>query len=72
MDTNSTNNNEAGMLPEVRARVPEWLKVAVSEEASSRMLKEPDIVREALVKFLKRRMKRAVQSAPEAGKELAA
>lgn len=43
------------LAEELRARVPNWMKTAVSGMAKERMLSDADVLREAVAEYLDRR-----------------
>ncbi len=47
------------LTEELRARVPQWMKDAVASVAKERLLKDPDILREAVAEYLERRNKKS-------------
>lgn len=53
MSTNSENDNV--LTDELRARVPKWMKTAVSAVATGRVLDDADVLREAVAEYLDRR-----------------
>lgn len=43
------------LTEELRARVPKWMKAAVSKLATHRVLDDADILREAVAEYIERR-----------------
>lgn len=50
---------EADLTEEIRARVPQWMKEAVAGVATERLLKDADILREAVTEYLDRRNRKS-------------
>jgi histidinol-phosphate/aromatic aminotransferase/cobyric acid decarboxylase-like protein len=55
MTTKPETNGQPELSEELRARVPGWMKTAVTGVANERLLSDADILREAVAEYLERR-----------------
>lgn len=71
-EAKETAGKDDGLPEELRARVPAWMKDAVQALATDRVLRDADILREAVQEYLERRKVRKPTAAEPAQTEVAA